>query len=177
MFPTSVGVEPATSWSPVGRCIQLSHRGRPNSQIFLLNKCEKLLYLQKLLTFFSKNISVYVIFDDQSFNDTLTNDIVSFEQLGPDVLPHAPYQLNHKYKLLLIKVKNSAYDVPHDRYEGITKTPLYNFDPIKPHFYIVKLGFTGVYIIFHISAQSIDYGYSLEPPRRGGSNEYPQSMN
>ena len=29
--------------------------------------------------------------------------------------------------------------------------------------------------IFHISAQNIDYGYSLEPPQRGGSNEYPQS--
>ena len=29
----------------------------------------------------------------------------------------------------------------------ITKTYLYNFDPLKPHFYIVKLGFTGVYII------------------------------
>ena len=55
-------------------------------------------------------------------------------------------------------------------------TCLYNFDPLKPHFYIVKLGFTGVYIIFLISAQTIDCGYSLEPPRRGGSNEYPQSM-
>ena len=31
-------------------------------------------------------------------------------------------------------------------------------------------------VIFHISAQNIDCGYSLEPPRRGGSNEYPQSM-
>ena len=30
--------------------------------------------------------------------------------------------------------------------------------------------------IFHISAQNIDYGHSLEPPRQGGSNEYPQSM-
>ena len=28
---------------------------------------------------------MYVIFNDQSFNDTLTNDIVSFEQLGPEV--------------------------------------------------------------------------------------------
>ena len=36
---------------------------------------------------------------------------------------------------------------------NITKTYLYNFDPLKPHFYIVKLGFTGVYIIFVISAQ------------------------
>ena len=26
--------------------------------------------------------------------------------------------------------------------------------------------------IFHISAQNIDCGYSLEPPRWGGSNEY-----
>ena len=30
---------------------------------------------------------------------------------------------------------------------------LYNFDPLKPHFCIVKLGFTEVYIIFLISAQ------------------------
>ena len=58
----------------------------------------------------------------------------------------------------------------------ITKTCLYNFDPLKPHFYIVKLGFTGVYIIFLVSAQNIDCGYSLEPPHRGGSNENPQSM-
>ena len=28
MLPTSAGVEPATSWSPVGWRIQLSHRGR-----------------------------------------------------------------------------------------------------------------------------------------------------
>ena len=30
--------------------------------------------------------------------------------------------------------------------------------------------------IFNISAQNIDRGYSLEPPRWGGSNEYPRSM-
>ena len=30
--------------------------------------------------------------------------------------------------------------------------------------------------IFYISAQNIDCGYSLEPPRRGGSNGYPQYM-
>ena len=35
----------------------------------------------------------------------------------------------------------------------ITKTRLYNFDPLNPHFYIVKLGFTRVYLIFLISAQ------------------------
>ena len=39
-----------------------------------------------------------------------------------------------------------------------------------------KIVATGVYIIFLISAQNIDCGYSLEPPCRGGLNEYPQSM-
>ena len=31
-------------------------------------------------------------------------------------------------------------------------------------------------IFFYISAQNIDCGYPLEPPRRGSSNKYPQSM-
>ena len=34
-----------------------------------------------------------------------------------------------------------------------TKKYLYKFDPLKPHFYKVKLGVSGVYIIFLISAQ------------------------
>ena len=59
----------------------------------------------------------------------------------------------------------------------ITKTRLYNFDPLKPHFYICKTGvYKGIHYLFLISDQNIDCGYSLEPPRRGGSNEYPQSM-
>ena len=33
-----------------------------------------------------------------------------------------------------------------------------------------------ILIFFQIPAQNIDCGYSLEPPRRGGSNEYLQSM-
>ena len=43
----------------------------------------------------------------------------------------------------------------------ITKTCLYNFEPLKPHFYIVKLGFT---LFFLFLLKNI------------GSNEYPQSM-
>ena len=66
------------------------------------------------------------------------------------------------------------YTVSH--VHGITKTCLYIFDPLQPHFHIIKLGFTGVYFIFLISAQNIECGYSLEPPRRGGSNDYPQSI-
>ena len=37
--------------------------------------------------------------------------------------------------------------------QTITKTCLYNFDPLKRHFYIVKLGFTGVYIFFSYFAR------------------------
>ena len=39
------------------------------------------------------------------------------------------------------------------RAASIMKTCLYNFDPLKSHFYIVKLGYTRIYIIFLISAQ------------------------
>ena len=40
--------------------------------------------------------------------------------------------------------------VKYSSWKHTTKT--YNFDPHKLHFYIVKLGFTGVYIIFLIFA-------------------------
>ena len=33
-----------------------------------------------------------------------------------------------------------------------------------------------ILIFFIFLLENIDCGYSLEPPRRGGSNEYPQSM-
>ena len=36
--------------------------------------------------------------------------------------------------------------------------------PLTPHFYIAKLGFTGVYIFFLFLLKTIDCGYSLEPP-------------
>ena len=45
-------------------------------------------------------------------------------------------------------------------------------------FYHQKIKFSDkkVWFFFQISAQNIDCGYSLEPTRRGGSNEYPQFM-
>ena len=45
------------------------------SQVFLLKI--------NVSIFFSKNIRVFAIFNDQSFNNILTNIIISFEQLGP----------------------------------------------------------------------------------------------
>ena len=49
----------------------------------------------------------------------------------------------------------------------IMKTCPCNVYPLEPHFYIVKLGYAGVYLFFLFLLQNIDYGYSLEPPRRG----------
>ena len=81
------------------------------------------------------------------------------------------------------RVVNSYHDKLHQDktmlqllFANITKTCLYNFDPHTPHFYIVELGFTGVYISFSNYAKNIDCGYLLELPRRGGSNEYSQFM-
>ena len=68
-------------------------------------------------------------------------------------------------KVLSLKINHAVCIQNVYKKTDITKTGLYNFDPLKPHFYIVKLGFTGIYIIFLISAQNIDCGYPLEPPR------------
>ena len=52
------------------------------------------------------------------------------------------------------------------------KPNILKFLPSKNEKFQIKF----LIFFFHISAQNIDCGYSLEPPRRGGSNEYPQSM-
>ena len=57
----------------------------------------------------------------------------------------------------------------------ITKTRLFKYTE-KLITEKLKIFRQKIQIFFHISAQNIDCGYSLEPPRRGGSNEYPQSM-
>ena len=56
----------------------------------------------------------------------------------------------------------------------ITKTRLFKY---TENFTIKNGNFSHKkFWYFHVSAQNIDCGYSLELPRRGGSNEYPQSM-
>ena len=71
-----------------------------NSQVFLLKKMWVAFENAKAThIFFSKNISIYAIFNDQSFNDTFTNDIVSFEQLSPD-----------KVTYTIVKYRETFYD-------------------------------------------------------------------
>ena len=81
------------------------------------------------------------MFSEKYKNGVLKTDLQEGVGLGPMFLHSIRYL--HIYLLFVF---------------NIMKTYLYNFDPLKPHFYIVKLGFTGVFIIFLISAQNIDCG-------------------
>ena len=77
----------------------------------------------------------------------------------PDMTTAVDWDVKHKFKQI-----------------DIRKTRPYNVYPLIPHSLIIKLGYAGVYLFFLFLLQNIDCGYSLEPPRRGGSNVYPQSM-
>ena len=48
--------------------------------------------------------------------------------------------------------------------------------PLNPTFLWKNWGMQGYTYFSYFLLQNIDCGYSLEPPRRGGSNVYPQSM-
>ena len=87
------------------------------------------------------------------------------ETINIDLPAYFMYKLNVTDKKRVISASST-----------IMKICLYNFDPLKPHFYIVKLGFTGVYIIFLISAQKHRLWVLVRTASRSGSNEYPQPM-
>ena len=59
-----------------------------NSQLFLLKNVNSFCKCKNYSHFFNKNICKYAIFNDRRINDALTNNIVSFEQLGPEVLSY-----------------------------------------------------------------------------------------
>ena len=65
-----------------------------NSQVFCWKNASSFCKCCKSYAhFFSKNISVYAaVFNDQSFTYTLTNEIVSFEQLGSDIYLTSPWK-------------------------------------------------------------------------------------
>ena len=82
----------------------------------------------------------------------------------------------YEYDSLWRKVSHPFLCFKVAEHLNIRKTCPCNVYPLEPHFYIAKLGYAGVYLFFLFLLQNIDCGYLLEPPRRGGSNVYPQSM-
>ena len=69
--------------------------------------------------------------------------------------------------LILMFQKQVGYTLKpslKDLFGLIMPTCPFNVHSLTPHFYIVKLGFKGVYIVSLFLLQNIDCGYSLEPP-------------
>ena len=80
----------------------------------------------------------------------LQAELATLSQKGGKSFILTEYILNlHKYLKKKKKKTLESETLHNNHHENI----LYNFDPLKPQFYIVKLGFTGVYIIFLISVQ------------------------
>ena len=87
-------------------------------------------------------------------------------------------KLNWKYPRMTTNTEHSTHKVPNKSLitgNAIQKHAYSNIlkilQPKKENFQIKK-----TQIFFHIPAQNIDCGYSLELPQWGSSNEYPQSM-
>ena len=74
--------------------------------------------------------------------------------------------LNMVAPLTVLKSLNAIY-----HYKNTAIQMYWKFYPKKNENFQIKNS-----DIFHISAQNIDCGYSLELPHQGGSNQYPQSM-
>ena len=81
--------------------------------------------------FFSKNISVYAKFNDQSLH-TLTNDIVTFEQLGPGIwilpIPGAKREGLHQTACMYYKIWASS---THACEDSLITVRLYQFRQIE----------------------------------------------
>ena len=75
-------------------------------------------------------------------------------------------QKKNKKKTKKKNDKNKRHTLQKHAYSNILEI----VQPKKENFQIKNSN------VLHISSQSIDCGYSLEPHRRGSSNEYPQSM-
>ena len=94
--------------------------------------------------------------------------MLKMKVLNPEIRINPDF--SHPCNLLSWRNKKTVYlDTAH--YENKPIQIYRKFHPQKTENFQIKNS-----DIFHISAQNIDCGYWLEPPRRGGSNEYPQSM-
>ena len=87
--------------------------------------------------------------------DTTRHDTIQYDPTRPDpaqrnAIQSNPVQSSPQQRIAQTQFKRKS---AFEHAQNITKTCLYIFYSLKPHFYIVKLGFTGVYIMFLISAQ------------------------
>ena len=127
----------------------------------------------KLGSLINKYFKTFVC--DIIFSNTI--DVILLNSSSSAILNQS--QLLYTSVLEKKKKKPSLLSNSLEKINGdITKTCLFkwteNFTTQKWKF--SDKNFFFFFFFFHISAQNIDCGYSLEPPRWDGSNEYPQSM-
>ena len=76
--------------------------------------------------------------------------------------------------LILHEKTNSLHMRKQRRSCAVTTQVISDTDTLRKQAHMIYKRKT--FDIFLIFAQNIDCGFTLEPPRRGGSNEYPQSI-
>ena len=102
---------------------------------------------------------------------------------SPDHLKHPPGLIKvfvtqiHKHCLFEKNGNTFRGDFLVNSFPSITKTYLYKFDPLEtPLLYSQIAVYRGNHVFFYYFCSNIYFGYSLETPRRGGSNDYPQAI-
>ena len=68
-----------------GHLIKCFRTLQPNTLIFFVEKMREAFAMQKLPTFFQQEIWHFSDINVCNFNKKLANDVVSFEQLGPEI--------------------------------------------------------------------------------------------
>ena len=96
---------------------------------------------------------------------------------GEQTLRNKSFSIVNKYRKIN---KNSSSPLNDYEYLGSSRKHAYIIltPKLNPNFYIVKLSgvYRDIHYFFLFLFKNIYCGYSLEPPGRGGSNEFPQSM-
>ena len=104
--------------------------------------------------FFSKNISIYTIFNYQSFNNMFTNDIVSFEKQGPKEMMG---NLRNKCKsyLLFFSKNISIYTIFNDQSFNMFTNYIVSFEKQGPEETMGNLRDTLLYAYNKVSNQLV----------------------
>ena len=99
--------------------------------------------------------------------------LAKFEYVKPKTLISSFFAFKDSTIPILVNQKSKDSSLPLLLYRQVcVGTCCKPQRPVLSHQAVIYINFD----IFLIFARNIDCGYRLEPPRRGGSNKYPQSM-
>ena len=147
---------------------------RKYAEIFCWKNVRSFCIAKATHIFSAKNIRILYIESAKTINETTLNELVKLMTLWTT----GPW-------FLIIDDSQQYYQNFWNFKPVYSQPSLYRHATLRKHAYsnISKISSPKTKKIsdknpniFHISVQNIDCGYSLEPPRRGGSNEYPQSI-